>query len=112
VSRIDIRNLTKSWGAVTGVDQVSFTVPEKSLTVLLGPSGCGKSTVLRLSAVSAAVCAVFLVCRHKMNIPPLYDVSAKRRQCLFHMSYRKKSAVSDDLSGRAAVKIGQKRFGR
>jgi sn-glycerol 3-phosphate transport system ATP-binding protein len=50
VSRIDIQNLTKTWGSVTGVDQVSFTVPEKSLTVLLGPSGCGKSTVLRLIA--------------------------------------------------------------
>ncbi len=50
MSRIDIHNLTKTWGTVTGVDQVSFTVPEKSLTVLLGPSGCGKSTVLRLIA--------------------------------------------------------------
>lgn len=50
MSRIEIKNLTKTWGAVTGVEQVSFTVPEKSLTVLLGPSGCGKSTVLRLIA--------------------------------------------------------------
>jgi sn-glycerol 3-phosphate transport system ATP-binding protein len=50
VSRIEINNLTKTWGPVTGVDQVSFTVPENSLTVLLGPSGCGKSTVLRLIA--------------------------------------------------------------
>jgi sn-glycerol 3-phosphate transport system ATP-binding protein len=50
VSRIEIRNLTKSWGPVKGVDQVSFAIPEKSLTVLLGPSGCGKSTVLRLIA--------------------------------------------------------------
>jgi ABC-type uncharacterized transport system YnjBCD ATPase subunit len=50
VSRINIHNLTKTWGIVTGVDQVSFTVPEKSLTVLLGPSGCGKSTILRLIA--------------------------------------------------------------
>jgi sn-glycerol 3-phosphate transport system ATP-binding protein len=50
LSRIEIENLTKTWGAVTGVDQVSFTVPENSLTVLLGPSGCGKSTVLRLIA--------------------------------------------------------------
>jgi sn-glycerol 3-phosphate transport system ATP-binding protein len=50
VSRIDIQNLTKTWGSVTGVDRVSFTVPEHSLTVLLGPSGCGKSTILRLIA--------------------------------------------------------------
>jgi len=50
MSRIDIRQLTKRWSDVPAVDQVSFTVPEGSLTVLLGPSGCGKSTILRLIA--------------------------------------------------------------
>ncbi len=30
VSRIDIKNLTKTWGGITAVDQVSFTVPEKA----------------------------------------------------------------------------------
>jgi len=50
MSRIDIQHLTKAWGAVTAVDDVSFQVAEGSLTVLLGPSGCGKSTILRLIA--------------------------------------------------------------
>ena len=50
MSRIDIHHLTKRWGDVPAVDEVSFTVPEGSLTVLLGPSGCGKSTILRLIA--------------------------------------------------------------
>jgi sn-glycerol 3-phosphate transport system ATP-binding protein len=50
MSRIEIRKLTKQWGAVLAVEQVSFTVSEGSLTVLLGPSGCGKSTILRLIA--------------------------------------------------------------
>lgn len=50
MSRIDIHDLVKKWGAVAAVDKVSFTVPEGSLTVLLGPSGCGKSTILRLIA--------------------------------------------------------------
>jgi sn-glycerol 3-phosphate transport system ATP-binding protein len=61
LSCIEIKHLTKTWGAVTAVDQVSFTVPENSLTVLLGPSGCGKSTVLRLiagleTATSGTIC--------------------------------------------------------
>ncbi len=50
MSRIDIQHLTKAWGTVTAVDDVSFQVAEGSLTVLLGPSGCGKSTILRLIA--------------------------------------------------------------
>ncbi|MBR9984983.1 MAG: ABC transporter ATP-binding protein [Desulfosarcina sp.] len=50
MSRIEIHELAKQWGPVVAVDQVSFTVTEGSLTVLLGPSGCGKSTILRLIA--------------------------------------------------------------
>lgn len=50
MSRIEIRELAKHWDLVVAVDQVSFTVAEGSLTVLLGPSGCGKSTILRLIA--------------------------------------------------------------
>ena len=37
-------------GEVRAVDDVSFTVPHGSFTVLVGPSGCGKSTVLRMIA--------------------------------------------------------------
>jgi len=50
MSRLNIQSLTKKWGKITGLDRVSFSVPEGSLTVLLGPSGCGKSTILRLIA--------------------------------------------------------------
>jgi len=41
-------NLTKKFGNVSAVDDVSFTFKDKELTVLVGPSGCGKTTLLRL----------------------------------------------------------------
>jgi len=47
---IEIRNMAKQWGDVRAVDDVSFQVPQGTLTVLLGPSGCGKSTLLRMIA--------------------------------------------------------------
>jgi sn-glycerol 3-phosphate transport system ATP-binding protein len=47
---ITITNLVKEWGSTRAVDDVSFTVQEGTLTVLLGPSGCGKSTILRMIA--------------------------------------------------------------
>ena len=47
---IRIDHLSKHWGEVRALDDVSFEVPKGSLTVLLGPSGCGKSTLLRLVA--------------------------------------------------------------
>jgi iron(III) transport system ATP-binding protein len=45
-----IRGLGKRYGGVLAASDVSFDVPEGSLTTLLGPSGCGKTTVLRLVA--------------------------------------------------------------
>jgi sn-glycerol 3-phosphate transport system ATP-binding protein len=50
MSSIETYNLIKEWGRIRAVDDVSFHVPEASLTVLLGPSGCGKSTILRMIA--------------------------------------------------------------
>jgi sn-glycerol 3-phosphate transport system ATP-binding protein len=48
--QIELEKVSKSWGDVLAVDQVSFTAPAGELLVVLGPSGCGKSTVLRLIA--------------------------------------------------------------
>jgi len=43
-------NVTKRYGAVTAVDDVSFRVRQGHLVTLLGPSGCGKTTTLRMVA--------------------------------------------------------------
>lgn len=41
-------NLTKRFGAVEAVSQVSISVPERSIYGLLGPNGAGKSTLLKM----------------------------------------------------------------
>ena len=43
-------NVTKRYGGVTAVDDVSFRVAQGELVTLLGPSGCGKTTTLRMVA--------------------------------------------------------------
>ena len=48
MSAIEVKNLSRNYGDIDAVKDVSFTVPEKSFTVLLGPSGCGKSTILKM----------------------------------------------------------------
>ena len=47
---VEFRNVTKRYGNVTAVDDVSFTIEPGQLVTLLGPSGCGKTTTLRMIA--------------------------------------------------------------
>jgi ABC-2 type transport system ATP-binding protein len=44
---ISIQGLTKSFGKVRAVDDLSFTVPPGQVTGFLGPNGAGKTTTLR-----------------------------------------------------------------
>src|SRR5947209_5895710 len=47
---IELRNVSKKFGQVSAVSNVSFSVKEGELIALLGPSGGGKTTVLRMIA--------------------------------------------------------------
>jgi ABC-2 type transport system ATP-binding protein len=47
---IEVRNLTKSFGAVSAVSGISFRVPRGEITGFLGPNGAGKTTTMRILA--------------------------------------------------------------
>ena len=47
---VEFKNVSKRYGAVTAVNDVSFRIAPGTLVTLLGPSGCGKTTTLRLIA--------------------------------------------------------------
>jgi multiple sugar transport system ATP-binding protein len=50
MGRVALENVTKRFGDVTAVDDLTLDVHDEEFLVLLGPSGCGKSTALRIIA--------------------------------------------------------------
>ena len=49
-SAVSVKNITKNYGAVEALRDMSLEFPRGQLTSLLGPSGCGKTTLLKIIA--------------------------------------------------------------
>ena len=48
MNAVEIRNVTKTFGKVTAVDDLSLDVPQGSVYGFIGPNGSGKTTTLRM----------------------------------------------------------------
>ena len=74
--RLEVRNLSRSFGNLTVVDKISFQISSGQVTCLLGPSGCGKSTTLRMIAGVETPCSgqIFvdeeLISSASFQVPP------------------------------------------
>lgn len=45
---VRVSNLTKQYGSLTAVDDVSFEIKESEIVSLLGPNGAGKTTIIQM----------------------------------------------------------------
>ncbi len=50
MARLELREISKSFGRAVAVDRVTLEVRDGEFLTLLGPSGCGKTTTLRIIA--------------------------------------------------------------
>jgi sn-glycerol 3-phosphate transport system ATP-binding protein len=84
LAEVELRSVSKSWGAEAAVDHVSFIVRQGNLGALLGPSGCGKTTTLRLVAGLETVTSgsIAIAGQDVTTLPPV-----KRRVSMVFQSY-------------------------
>lgn len=45
--KVETRSISVSYGDTTALENISISIPDRSVTAFIGPSGCGKSTFLR-----------------------------------------------------------------
>src|SRR5471032_998482 len=72
MAQIELRHLTKRFGSVLAVNDLSFTINDQEFVVLVVPSGCGKSTTLNLMAGLEEVSDGEIVINGRVvnNVPP------------------------------------------
>lgn len=79
---IEARHLSKRYGSIRAVDDLSFTVAGGQVTGFLGPNGSGKSTTMRmivgLDAPSAGDVTVGGRSYERLRFP-LHEVGAPMR---------------------------------
>jgi gliding motility-associated transport system ATP-binding protein len=74
---LEIVHLTKKFGPLVAVDEVSLTVPQGEVLGFLGPNGAGKSTTMKMiTGFLAPTAGTAIVCGHDILKQPL---KAKRQ---------------------------------
>jgi ABC-type Fe3+/spermidine/putrescine transport system ATPase subunit len=69
---VKVVNVTKKYGKIYALDNVSLTIKDQEYFSLLGPSGCGKTTLLRLIAglIEPDSGEIYIGDKRVDNVPP------------------------------------------
>jgi iron(III) transport system ATP-binding protein len=79
VASVELRGLTKFYGPLKVVDDVSLKIDHGRLVCLLGPSGCGKTTTLRLIAGFVEPSAGEILVGDRVVSAPRHTLPPERR---------------------------------
>ena len=79
MASVELRGLTKRYGDVAVVDDISLAIEHGHLVCLLGPSGCGKTTTLRLIAGFVEPSAGEIRVGDKLISSPAHSLPPERR---------------------------------
>ncbi len=94
VPSIETRSLTKSFGDVVAVDDISFSVNTGEIFGFLGPNGAGKSTTMMiLTTLLKPTSGQALICG--------FDVTKNPKQVRYSIGYVQQETTADEyLTGR------------
>jgi ABC-type Fe3+/spermidine/putrescine transport system ATPase subunit len=69
---VRVENVTKKYGKIYALDNVSVTIKDQEYFSLLGPSGCGKTTLLRVIAglIEPDSGKIYIGDKRVDNVPP------------------------------------------
>jgi putative spermidine/putrescine transport system ATP-binding protein len=101
---IVLKGITKTFGTMQAVNNVSLTIPNGSYCCLLGPSGCGKTTILRMIAGNETTTSgsIHIGGQSVAGLEPIARGTAMMFQsyALFpHLSVRDNVAFNLDIKG-------------
>ncbi len=84
MASVELKSITKSFGAVEVIKGLNLSVAEGSFCALLGPSGCGKSTLLRMIAGLEEVTSGKITIGER---DVTHEMPAKRRVAMVFQNY-------------------------
>src|SRR3569833_1268721 len=122
MGEVELRRVSKRYGQVHAINDVSLTIKNGSFTALLGPSGCGKSTLLRMIAGLEEITRGQIAIGERVvnNVPPkdrdfamvfqnyaLYPHMTVKENMAFSLKLaRAPKAVLEERVGKAAQILG------
>jgi ABC-type branched-subunit amino acid transport system ATPase component len=107
---LDIRNISKSFGGVTAVSDISFSLGENRIAGLIGPNGSGKTTLFHLVTgfYSADAGEVFFQGNRLSGLPPHEISRAGLIRTFQHSRVLPFLTVMDNLTAAAPRQSGEK----
>jgi len=113
VAKVELKDLTKSYGNVEVLRDINLTIEDGEFVVFVGPSGCGKSTLLRMIAgLEEITSGQLLIGGDRAN-----ELSPKKRDIAMvfqsyalypQMTVAQNMGFSLDLEGRSKTEIAEK----
>jgi lactose/L-arabinose transport system ATP-binding protein len=113
MARLEFRNVRKSFGSVSVLQDLCLSIRDGEFAVFVGPSGCGKSTLLRIIAGLETITAGELMIddvRANEFEPAARGVAMVFQSCALypHMSVEKNMGFGLSMSGCPAAEVSKR----